>query len=359
MNDKRVTIKEIAAMAGVSIGAVHSALYDKPGVSQETKQRIMKIAKDNNYHLNRVAASLKKKTMYVAVVIPALSSVNRYYFNNLWVAMNDYKNTFLDYNISFIEIPYYTKEAQLENELTRLSNNVELSALIAFTGYMDSAEKKIIQDIAQKGVTVVLVGEDNERLGRMCSILPDYEMTGQMVGELISRQLHDEGNLYICAGDVTIFSHYQVVDGICRYFEEHGLKNQIIRKNYSRNPEDYYDSLVDVFSEGKDISAAFAVTARESVIMGKALEATGRAGKIIAVGSDVFEENIDFLQRGVFTNLLNKNPYTQMLSALKSTVDYLVRDIKPTREKIYVGTEIVFKSSLSMYQQSETNRLLL
>ena len=34
MDDKRITIKEIALLAGVSVGTVHGALYNKPGVSR-------------------------------------------------------------------------------------------------------------------------------------------------------------------------------------------------------------------------------------------------------------------------------------------------------------------------------------
>lgn len=359
MGEKRITIKEIANIAGVSIGAVHSALYDKPGVSEETKNRILKIVRENNYHLNTAAASLKRKPMNVAVAIPALSSVNRYYFNNLWAALNNYKNTLKDYNISFIELPYYIGDSLLENELLRLCNEKDLSGIIGFIGFMDSAAKAVLSKFAEKGVTVVLVGEDYESSNRICCVLPDYDMTGRMVGELISRQLHNEGRVLVCAGTVTIPAHYEVADGVYNYFKENQLPNQIIRKNYSHNIDDHYKSLVDILSKNSDISACFAVTARESKLLGKALEATGKAGRMIAVGSDIFEENMDFLERGVFTNLLNKNPYSQMLVALKCTVDYLVRDIKPVKEKIYVGTEIVFKSSLAMYKQGEPNRLLL
>jgi LacI family transcriptional regulator len=45
----KVTIKEIAAKAGVSISAVSFALNDKPGVSQSTKELVHKIAKELGY----------------------------------------------------------------------------------------------------------------------------------------------------------------------------------------------------------------------------------------------------------------------------------------------------------------------
>ena len=79
---ERITIKEIAMLAGVSVGTVHSALYDKPGVSEETKKRVVRIARENHYRINATAAALKRKPKKVAVVVPAMASVNRYYFND-------------------------------------------------------------------------------------------------------------------------------------------------------------------------------------------------------------------------------------------------------------------------------------
>ena len=40
---RRVTIKDIAAEAGVSLGTVHLALSDKPGVGAVTRERIRQI----------------------------------------------------------------------------------------------------------------------------------------------------------------------------------------------------------------------------------------------------------------------------------------------------------------------------
>ena len=52
---RRVTIKDIAAEAGVSLGTVHLALSDKPGVGAVTRERIRRIAKEMDYHPNTVA----------------------------------------------------------------------------------------------------------------------------------------------------------------------------------------------------------------------------------------------------------------------------------------------------------------
>ncbi|GAA1194631.1 DNA-binding LacI/PurR family transcriptional regulator [Kitasatospora gansuensis] len=55
---KRVTIAEIAERAGVSIGAVSYALNGRPGVSEETRKRIMDIADEIGWRPSLAAKSL-------------------------------------------------------------------------------------------------------------------------------------------------------------------------------------------------------------------------------------------------------------------------------------------------------------
>ena len=54
----RVTISDIAKRAGVSKGAVSLALNDRPGVSDETRARILAIVKELGWSPNRAARAL-------------------------------------------------------------------------------------------------------------------------------------------------------------------------------------------------------------------------------------------------------------------------------------------------------------
>ena len=46
-----------------SVGTVHRAIYGKAGVSKVVRERILEIASELNYHPNRVASTLRKKTI--------------------------------------------------------------------------------------------------------------------------------------------------------------------------------------------------------------------------------------------------------------------------------------------------------
>ena len=70
------TIKDVAAMAGVSISTVSRALSGKTYVEEETKARVMDAVEKLHYQPNLIARGLKeKKTHMIAVMIPALDSL--------------------------------------------------------------------------------------------------------------------------------------------------------------------------------------------------------------------------------------------------------------------------------------------
>ncbi len=71
----QITLKDIARMAGVAESTVSRALNDKPGVGKETKLKILKIAKENNYRPNQLARGLAaKKTNMIAVIMTEMDS---------------------------------------------------------------------------------------------------------------------------------------------------------------------------------------------------------------------------------------------------------------------------------------------
>ncbi|WP_113674630.1 LacI family DNA-binding transcriptional regulator [Vallitalea guaymasensis] len=76
-----ITIKDIAKLAGVSHATVSRALNDSPLISDKTKDRIKKIAKDNNYIPNYSAKSLKLDKSYnIGVFLSALEGTSPSFF---------------------------------------------------------------------------------------------------------------------------------------------------------------------------------------------------------------------------------------------------------------------------------------
>ena len=61
---ERVRIKDIAAMAGVSVGTVDRVIHGRSGVSAESKLRVEKIREQLNYQPNMYASALASNKKY-------------------------------------------------------------------------------------------------------------------------------------------------------------------------------------------------------------------------------------------------------------------------------------------------------
>ena len=67
----RVTIDDVARVAGVSKQPVSRAINDKPEISVETKQRILTIANEMGYRPSRLARAMNtQRTHLIGLVVP-------------------------------------------------------------------------------------------------------------------------------------------------------------------------------------------------------------------------------------------------------------------------------------------------
>ena len=73
---KKVTIKDIAREAGVSVGAVSLILNDRPcRMSEQSKQRVKEIARQRNYVANQMARALvTRKSNTLGLILPDIGN---------------------------------------------------------------------------------------------------------------------------------------------------------------------------------------------------------------------------------------------------------------------------------------------
>ena len=72
---RRVTIKDIARIAGVSVTTVSRALNDAPEISPETRDRILQLCREEGYRTNLLARSLiSNRTNVIGVILSDISA---------------------------------------------------------------------------------------------------------------------------------------------------------------------------------------------------------------------------------------------------------------------------------------------
>ncbi len=148
----RVSINDVAKLAGVSVGTVSHALNSVGYVKQETREKIIRAAETLNYVPNRAGRILKtRKTDLIMLAIPDTS--NEIYFGMI----EGVQKTIKEYGYSLLL--YYTN-GLLDQELGAvrlLQENVIDGLILVHFSY----DKRLIDEIIKAGNPVVLLGMCN------------------------------------------------------------------------------------------------------------------------------------------------------------------------------------------------------
>lgn len=84
---RKITIRDIAEVLGISVSTVSRALKDHPDINAETKANVRRVATELNYRPNALALSLRqRKSHIIGLVVPELS---HNYFAAIVAGMDD------------------------------------------------------------------------------------------------------------------------------------------------------------------------------------------------------------------------------------------------------------------------------
>lgn len=206
-----ITEKEIAALAGVSRGTVDRALKDRPGVSPETKARILAIAEKYDYRPNILGTALVRsgKTTLVPVI---LNSVGNPFFSSVKEGLLAAQNEFTEYGIqlALTEFKGYDPDELLNilNDLPADTKQLIVSPIC------DVRVEQKLQQLADSGVSVVMLTSRLESIKNAVYIGCDYLKSGRVAGRLVGLLSGGQANLFIVTGSVHHKGHAQRVDGI-------------------------------------------------------------------------------------------------------------------------------------------------
>jgi LacI family transcriptional regulator len=348
----RITVRDIAAHMGVSVSTVHLALAGKPGPKEETRRRVLEAADALNYQYNSVAASLKRGVTRIAAVLPALTDDNLHYYTPIWHGIRAHCRDARDFNVELVEIPYINEDlvAVPARALRRVADAGKLSGLIVL-GDIEPDAKSALRGLIHQGVPVVLVHSDAPEVGRICCVQAENYLLGCTMGEILHRQTPRGSGILICAGDRNTPANSESTRGLEDYFSDHDPQRDILKLHYGNDMGDLYRRLMKCFAGHAGIAGCCSVTARGSVQLARALTDAGRAGVLPAIGSDVFRENIESLKNGTFINLIFKNPFQQGWQAAEALFNCVIRNQRPEKDMFLIKSEVVFQTSVSMYEQ--------
>ena len=205
-------IKEIAKITGVSLATVSRVFNQSPLVSEKTRERVLKVARDLDYRPNVMAAALRSgKSKIIGVIVP---EVNNLFFSGI---INGIERIVSD---SGFHIIISQTHEQQDKENTALNSFLELNV----GGVLMSISKETedytnIQKIIEAKIPIVFFDRP-PKLKEVDSVVLDDHLGGYIATEHLIKNnctqlLHVAGNQ-----QVGIFRDRK--DGFLAAAEKHG-----------------------------------------------------------------------------------------------------------------------------------------
>lgn len=214
-----ITAKEIARLAGVSRGTVDRALKDRPGISSQTKKRILDIADKYDYKPNIIGKALvySGKPIRISVI---LNSIGNPFFDDvkagIFAAQEEFEN--YGFRISLSEFKGYDAE-NLVHLLDEVADEFEH---IILTPICDSRVEEKIRALQEQSKNIIMLSNELEGVNDAVYVGCDYLKSGRIAGRITGLISGGCANLYIITGNSNHKGHAQRVDGI----------KEMINKNY-------------------------------------------------------------------------------------------------------------------------------
>ena len=354
MSTSRVTMKDIAAKLDVSVNTVHKAVAGKPGVSEALRAKIIETAEAMGYHRNEAASNLRRNDLRVAVCLPSATKEGVYFYSYLWKGCTRYAHEQRDHGLIFEMMPYELGcyADVLESLLARLEVGESLDGMIAYNPISDE-ECAALTRIIDHGVKVQLIDGDKPQTGRFGAAIANYGAAGNLMAEQAVNLLggaEAAGSVLLLTGDAYTDSHYQVARAFHAYVVEHAP---------ALNIEDLPGAHADVDRLRAELGGRLGADGRPdlvcsvfavgSEVVADAVVEHGLVGKIRAIGNDIFPESAEALRRGIFTNIVYKDPVGIAYRASKRLGDNLLWGAVPESDVCRGPVELVFASNLDQY----------
>ena len=331
------TIKEIAALAGVSRGTVDRVLNNRGSVNPATAEKINEIAKALDYKPNKAGLALaaQKKKLKLGVI---LFSTDNPFFADVLKGVNEKTEDLAGYNCTVLvkQIPINV-EAQL-NAIDELLYE-EISG-IALAPYNDDRIRVRINELYEQGIPVVTLNTDIENSKRIAYVGSNYTKSGGTAAGLLRLMTHDTVHIGILTGSSDILCHTERIAGFTDTLKPYEDRMHIVSIVETQDDEiESYEQTSRLLKEHPEINALF--FAAGGVYGGcRAIASLGFADKLCVIAFDKADTTEHFLQEGVLSAVICQQPRIQGKKPLDLLFAYLTSGELPEKEYNYTAVDI-------------------
>ena len=342
-----ISITDIAAKAGVSIGTVDRVLHHRGEVSSRTEAKVQSIVAKLGYRPNIYARNLSlAKIFHFGVLMPLLSQDSGYWripVNGIGKAQREldaYK-----VRIRFYHFDRYS-ESSLKNAWQRVLRD-KLDGLLVAPVLPSVAQYLLPKN--DHGMPVVFF--DCEIPGSRCltSICQDPDQSGMLAAHLITMMIKTQGTVAVIK---VVPEDYHINKRIRGFQDGINGRQNIQIKVYevdSHNGEKGFRNLAKrIIRENRDLRGIFVSNAWTYPFAECVKDLSGKR-RISIVGYDLVTKNIKYLEEGGIDFIISQRPEMQGYEGIYALYRHVVlRD--RVKSRITVPLDILTKENIRYYQ---------
>lgn len=322
-----VTVKQIAELANVSRGTVDRVLNNRSGVSEATRQKVLKIAKELHYEPNFLAKALvsKKESLKIGVI---LTPDYNPFIHDIISGINRAKKEFSAFGIEVI-IKLMTsldpsEEIRIINDLTE--NGVSGMAVFPLDHPNVYA---LLNSLIEKGIAVITFNSPAPEVKSLCFIGQDHYKGGRTAAGLMCKILPKDARIGIIISSTKLSCHQQRLLGFQNKISETrpDIKIVGISENQDKK-EDAFRITLEYCNKLPDLDGIY-ITGGGIAGVGSALDIIDDSENIHVICHDLTEGSIHLLQTQVVDFVLGQEQVNQGYLLIKTLFEYLVKNITP------------------------------
>jgi LacI family transcriptional regulator len=349
MDNKRVTLKDISKKLNVSLSTVHKALYDKKGISEATREKILKTADEMDFKINILASTLKRKAIRIAVVLPEAIGEERYFYKDIWNGINGAMESLKDFNIEIINVSFKGTNSKLQKKVLEDVYDKYSSSIdgLLTVPWNLSELNNIINKFSDSDIPVVTINSDAPASKRIACIAPPSEKIGMLVAELMSKMITASGKVIIVSGNKETTIHTKIVEGFIKVMSKELPLIDIIQI-VDTNSNNTHKMLQGFFKSFDDIRGIYSNNSRNTLLVGNLITEMDLLNNFKVIGTDIFDESIKFLKDNIIQAVIYQNPYMQAYEGINFLFNYLIKnEVNIPHE--FNKISIVLKNNLDFY----------
>lgn len=352
---KQITLKQIAEKAGTSVGTVDRALNNRGRISEQTKEKVLKIANELGYQPNKIASALSRsKALRIAVLYPKFPDYFQcQYLSGLEKAIGHFSH----YKIEVI--PYRCDNMSPQSQID-IIKNIDFSNIDGFSLNASSPElTPYIDRIADMGIPVATFNSDVHDSKRLFHVGMDPFTAGRISCNLMAKILREKGKIWIMPGFNSVLSHRERILGFLETAARYPDIEIIQEGEYLDDEAIAQECTADMLKKHKDIKGIYVVSCPGTVGVGLHLEQLSPEGRPILVGYDTSEDIRDLLNKDICTFSIYQNPAAQIHYALVYLVEYLMFGNLPKQENHFLPPQVVVRENIDYYMAGEDEFILV